>query len=124
MNPMFGSLPIFLEPSGCWSIRTILFSQATPSNEIMKRRSKAALVAAAIAVTFVMLLFPVLPVTVGFGCVNGGCAPDHASASYYIFGSGVLSGSMHYGENTYYEWCTAHPGGVNCRYVLFQLPWY
>jgi hypothetical protein len=100
----------------------------------MKRWPKAALIlAAAIGVTFLVLLLPLLPLAEVGGCVgtpagNIGCAPDHASASFYLFGSGFLSAylSTPHGINSYISWCTAHPGGggLSCRLDGFQVPWY
>jgi hypothetical protein len=98
----------------------------------MKRRRKAAFIlGAVIGVTFLALLLPVLPITEGYGCagtVNIGCAPDHASASFYLFGSGFLSAylSTPHGVNSYISWCTGNPGadGFGCRNGGFQVPWY
>jgi hypothetical protein len=100
----------------------------------MKKRPKTAFVlAAAIGITFLALLLPVLPITgEGYGCVgaagNIGCAPDHASASFYLFGSGFLSAylSTPHGVYSHISWCTAHPGGggFGCQYGGFQVPWY
>ena len=90
----------------------------------MKSRSKAALILiVVIAVALPGLLLPLLPFTEGFGCVNGGCAPDHASASFYLFGSGYLS--TPHGAYSYYSWCTANPGGggFGCRNGWFQVLW-
>ena len=99
---------------------------------MMKSRSKAALILiVVIAVTLPGLLLPLLPFTGGgYGCVGGvniGCAPDHASASFYLFGFGYLSGDLStpHGASTYYSWCTANPraGSVGCRNGAFQVPW-
>jgi hypothetical protein len=90
----------------------------------MKRWIKMAFIlAAAIGLTFLVLLLPLLPFTEGFGCVNNGCAPDHASASFYLFGSGYLSAP--HGANSDYSWCTANlgGGGFTCRNGWFQVPW-
>ncbi len=93
----------------------------------MKRWPKTVLVlAAVIGLTFLVLLLPLLPFTEGFGCAGAviiGCAPDHASASFYLFGSGYLS--TPHGANSYYSWCTANPGGggFTCRNGAFQVPW-
>jgi hypothetical protein len=100
----------------------------------MKRWPKAALIlAAAIGITSMVLLLPVLPVTEGYGCMgtpagNIGCAPDHASASFILFGSGFLSAylSTPHGVYSHISWCTANPGGggFTCRNGGFQVPWY
>src|ERR1700688_1891683 len=80
--------------------------------KMMKRRQKAAVILiVVIAVALLGLLLPLLPFTEGFGCagaVSIGCAPDHASASFYLFGSGYLS--TPHGANSYYSWCTANLG--------------
>src|SRR2546429_7313004 len=91
----------------------------------MKRWPKTALIlAAAIGITSLVLLFPLLPFLGGFGCVgtpagNIGCGPDRASASFYLFGSGFLSAylSTPPGVNSHISWCTANPGGrrLTCR---------
>jgi len=99
----------------------------------MKRWPKTALIlAAAIGVTSLALLLPVLPIGETGGCVgwrgNIGCAPDHASAIFYLFGSGFTSAylSTPHGLNSYISWCTGQPGGggLGCPYGGFQVPWY
>src|ERR1700688_3846016 len=95
----------------------------------MKRWPKTALIlAAAIGLTSLALLLPLLPFTEGFGCLgsagNIGCAPDHASASFYLFGSGFLSAylSTPHGASSDYSWCTANlgGGGFACRNGWFR----
>src|ERR1700688_3698854 len=76
-------------------------------HKIMKRWPKTAFIlAAAIGLAFLVLLLPLLPFTEGYGCAgvtNIGCAPDHASASFYLFGFGYLSGDLStpHGASTY-----------------------
>ena len=102
-------------------------NQTAQVKNMMKRRQKAAVILiVVIAVALLGLLLPLLPFTEGFGCagaVNIGCAPDHASASFYLFGSGYLS--TPHGANSYYSWCTANlgGGGFACRNGVFQVPW-
>jgi hypothetical protein len=96
----------------------------------MKRWQKAALILiAVIALAFPAFFLPLLPYQYTGSCIEQGgetlCGPNHASISFYLFGSGYLSG-LH-GSSTYYSWCTNlgfanQPGGYSCPH-WFQVPW-